>query len=110
MRWQLRYLICGSALCVSALAMGVFIRSELPPTRTWSELGRSAQTVNRATKGDRLPLLLHPAINSNIMNGLGEIIFQRAPVFDSYLPDGCESLVSSMAHSSLVNIAGRCLS
>jgi hypothetical protein len=105
MRWHLRYLTYGAVLI-----MGVLIGSELSVTRIWSEPDRSAQTVTRVPKGDRLPLILRPALNPDPVNLPGEIIFPHAPVFDSKLLEGCESVVSSTTQSSLVHMAGRCLS
>jgi hypothetical protein len=52
--------------------------------------------VNRIQKGDRLP----PA----------QINVPRAPVSDASLPEGCDSLVSSLTRSDLARIAGRCVS
>jgi len=52
--------------------------------------------VNRIQKGDRLP----PA----------QINVPRAPLSDASLPEGCDSLVSSLTRSDLARIAGRCVS
>jgi len=60
------------------------------------DAGSSVEIVNRSRKGDRLPLV--------------QINVPRAPAYDSRLPDGCDSLVSSLAHSHLARIAGRCVS
>jgi hypothetical protein len=56
----------------------------------------SLQIVNRNQKGDRLPL--------------AQINVPRAPVSDASLPEGCDSLVSSLTRSDLARIAGRCVS
>jgi hypothetical protein len=56
----------------------------------------SLQIVNRIQKGDRLPL--------------DQIDVPRAPVSDASLPEGCDSLVSSLTRSDLARIAGRCVS
>jgi hypothetical protein len=56
----------------------------------------SLQIVNRTQKGDRLPL--------------AQINIPRAPVSDASLPEGCDSLVSSLTRSDLARIAGRCVS
>ena len=56
----------------------------------------SLRIVNRTPKGDRLP----PA----------QIKVPRAPVSDASLPEGCDSLVSSLTRSDLARIAGRCVS
>jgi hypothetical protein len=54
------------------------------------------EIVNRTQKGDRLPLT--------------QINVPRAPVSDASLPEGCDSLVSSLTRSDLARIAGRCVS
>jgi hypothetical protein len=69
-----------------------------------SAVNPSEQTVNRALKGDRLPLV--PTIHWHVENQLLEL---RAPP-DAKLPDGCEAVVSSIANSELAHIAGRCVS
>jgi hypothetical protein len=56
----------------------------------------SLQIVNRTQKGDRLPL--------------AQIDVPRVPVSDASLPEGCDSLVSSLTRSDLARIAGRCVS
>ncbi len=68
----------------------------------------SAQAVNRALKGDRLPL--GPASLSHVENQPVEWRMLRGSVPDSKLPDGCEAVVSSIANSELAHIAGRCVS
>ncbi|MGB9057051.1 MAG: hypothetical protein WCC50_00925 [Pseudolabrys sp.] len=55
----------------------------------------SLQIVKRTQKGDRLPL--------------AQINIPRAPVSDASLPEGCDSLVSSLTRSDLARIAGRCV-
>jgi hypothetical protein len=60
------------------------------------DAGISTEIVNRTQKGDRLPLVQRTA--------------PRVPAYDSRLPDGCDSLVSSLTHSDLARIAGRCVS
>jgi hypothetical protein len=54
------------------------------------------EIVNRTQKGDRLPL--------------AQINVPRALVSDASLPEGCDSLVSSLTRSDLARIAGRCVS
>jgi hypothetical protein len=54
------------------------------------------EIVNRTHKGDRLPL--------------AQVNVARAPVYDLKLPEGCDSLVSSLTRSQLARIAGRCVS
>jgi hypothetical protein len=67
-----------------------------------------AQTVNRALKGDRLPL--RTASLSRVENQPVEWRAPRPPFPDSKLPDGCEAVVSSIANPELAHIAGRCVS
>jgi hypothetical protein len=56
----------------------------------------SLRIVNRMQKGDRLPS--------------AQINVPRAPVSDASLPEGCDSLVSSLTRSDLARMAGRCVS
>lgn len=61
-----------------------------------------------ARKGDRLPLA--PAFYRTAVGHSLNIGIPSTPPSNSKLADGCESLVSSLAHSPLKHIAGRCLS
>jgi hypothetical protein len=74
------------AACLTMAAVGA----------TVATIGRSesdlSTIVNRARKGDRLPLI--PASN---LRG------------NSKLPVGCESVASSIVPSQLVHVVGRCL-
>ena len=81
--------ICGGLLLAAVSTVIGFegIAAARPDTGSLVE-------IDRTRKGDRLPL--------------AEINSPRAPVYDSRLPDGCDSLVSSLAHSHLARIAGRC--
>jgi hypothetical protein len=54
----------------------------------------SEETVDRTHKGDRLPV--------------AQVSVPRVPVYG--LPEGCDALVSSLVHSGLERIAGRCVS
>ena len=100
-------------LAVSA----AFAQSGTPPaasSETWlaEEQSRFAQCMKdwdakthtefRTLKGHRLPLV---PVNQPV-----EINIPFAPATDLELADGCESLVSSLAHSQLARIAGRCVS
>ena len=73
----------------------------------WSGVAPSEQTVSRAAKGDRLPLVF--ASDSNGANRHMSVSIPRISIKDS-LPDGCEAPVSPLARSAVVAIAGRCLS
>jgi len=66
------------------------------------------QTVNRALKGDRLPL--KPVSRSDVENQPIDFRTPRTWTPDLKLPDGCEAMVSSIANSELAQIAGRCVS
>jgi hypothetical protein len=70
-------------------------RGTLPCIRTLSRRF-VVEIVNRTQKGDRLPL--------------AQIDVPRVPVSDASLPEGCDSLVSSLTRSDLARIAGRCVS
>jgi len=61
-----------------------------------SDVAPTGSIVNRTHKGDRLPL--------------AHVHVQRAALPGSKLPDGCDSLVSSLTHSQLARIAARCVS
>jgi hypothetical protein len=73
----------------------------------WSGVAPSGQTTNHAGKGDRLPLVLASAPNA--ANSPMNVSIPRTSAEHS-LPDGCEALVSPLARSAVVNIAGRCVS
>ena len=68
----------------------------------------SGEIVNRAQKGNRLPLV--PALHQNPVSRQLEVNLPRMPAPEQGLADGCESLVSPLARSPLAQIAGRCLS
>ena len=89
--------------CIVSLAMVFIITAELSTSITWSaasERAPSMQTVDRAKKGDRLPLF--PTLHPDTVNfGL------KRP---AKLPVGCESVASSLSRSPLTETAGRCLS
>jgi hypothetical protein len=66
----------------------------------------AGEMVNRNGKSDRLPLV--PALHPLPVKQPVKIEALRTP--RRGLAEGCESLASSLSHSSLANIAGRCLS
>jgi hypothetical protein len=68
----------------------------------------AGEMVNRNGKSDRLPLV--PALHSLPVKQPVKIEALRTPRRDQELAEGCESLASSLSHSSLADIAGRCLS
>ena len=94
----------GVALVIFSAMIGL----ELSAATARSSGETSGETVNHTQKGDRLPLV--PAFHRNAVNELLEIKVPRAPNPDSELADGCEPLVSSLAHSPWANVAGRCVS
>jgi hypothetical protein len=68
----------------------------------------AAHHVDRASKGDRLPLTVavKPA-GVNQRTGINE---QSGPAAAPQLPEGCEAVVSVIGKPPLANVAGRCLS
>ena len=94
---------------IASLAALAFISSLVKFDSTArSMVDPSAQTVNRALKGDRLPLA--PVSRPDAENQPAELRAPRTSTPDSRLPDGCEAVVSSIANSELAHIAGRCVS
>ena len=83
--------ICGVILATISIVIGF---EEIATARPG--VSASIEIVNRTRKADRLPLI--------------QINVPRTPSYDSKLPDGCDSLVSSLTHSHLAHIAGRCVS
>jgi hypothetical protein len=81
-----RYLFGGLSILVATVSIVTTIEVTLAPA--WSG-AVPAPTINRASKGDRLP---------------------AAAAFQNELPDGCEALASPLARSALSRIAARCLS
>ena len=86
--------VCGLVLAMVTIVIGF----EPSAATTRSDIDFSAQIVNRTLKGDRLPLI-QPQISVRL-----------APTPDLKLADGCDPLVSSLTHSELALIAGRCVS
>jgi len=93
-----------ASLAALAIASGFF----MVDSAARSMADPSLQTVNRALKGDRLPL--RPASLSHVENQPVEWPAPRTSIPDSKLPDGCEAVVSSIANPELAHIAGRCVS
>ena len=100
--------ILVSGLGVSLAIVLIIIGFDATVATARSRLEPSGQIINRTQKGDRLPLLStsHP----NAMSQHLKIKAPRAPTLDSKLADGCEPIVSFLAHSALARIAGRCVS
>ncbi len=101
-----RYLFGGLSVLVATVSFFTTIEVSLAPA--WSGAVPVAETINRASKGDRLPPgpTFHPdAVNQPLeVNRLPRIRAQQS------LMDGCEALVSPLARTPLAYIAGRCLS
>ena len=69
-------------------------------------LDPAAPVLNRALKGDRMPLV--PAKSRNAVNGPFEI--KAPPAARPELLDGCEPVISAIGQSPLARIPGRCVS
>jgi hypothetical protein len=97
-----RYFVggCGAALAMVSIIIGLEVSVA---TGSGAEPGAEI-----ARKGDRLPLI--PAFHRKAVNQPLDISIPSAPASDLEIADNCESLVSSLAHSPLGHIAGRCLS
>jgi hypothetical protein len=98
-----RYFVggCGAALAMVSIIIGL--------EASVATAGSGAESsVEIARKGDRLPLL--PAFYRKAVNQPLDISVPGAPASNLEMADNCESLVSSLAHSPLRHIAGRCLS
>jgi hypothetical protein len=80
-------LVGGLSVLVATVSIVTTIEVTLAPA--WSGVVPAAPTINRASRGDRLP---------------------SAATFRHDLPDGCEALASPLARSALSHIAARCLS
>jgi hypothetical protein len=88
---------------IVALAVVSIITTELSVSTTWSaasSVGSSAEVVNRAQKGDRLPLV--PMLPAKPTEQIG--------FNDQALPVGCEAVSSPLAHSRSAHIARGCVS
>ena len=103
MRRRQRHLACIAALVAGALAGSV-----LPVANLRLDPSRSAQAVNEAPNGN-INAPPFRAFDPNALDGPPEIISPRLPLGNSTLPEGCESPVSFMTRSPLVNTAARCL-
>jgi hypothetical protein len=101
-----RYLVGGLSVFVATVSIVTTIEVMLAPA--WSGAVPIAETINRASKGDRLPPV--PTFHPDAVNRPLEVNrFPRTRAQQS-LTDGCEALVSPLARTPLAYIAGRCLS
>jgi len=103
---SLRYLISGCSVLLAAVSIVIGI--EISVATAFSGAAPSVEIVNRAQKGNRLPLV--PALHQNAVSRLLEVNFPLIPAPDQGLADGCEPVASPLTHSPLAQIAGRCLS
>ena len=104
--WRLQYLISGRSVLLATVSIVIGI--EVSVATASSGAAPSAEIINRALKGNRLPLV--PALHQNPVSGPLEVNVPRVAASDGGLADGCESLASPLARSPLAQIAGRCLS
>jgi len=88
--------------CVVVLAAVSLVTTELSVSTTWSAAPSAVATeiVNRAQKGDRLPLVHMLPVKRNEQIGLG----------DQPLAVECEGLSSPLTHSKSAHIARGCVS
>jgi hypothetical protein len=93
MRRLVQYVACGLGVAVAtilmAAALEVITASALPQA--------PITTVDRTLKGDRLPPAARP-------------VKLQTPASSQRLPDGCESVVSTITRSPLARQPGRCVS
>jgi hypothetical protein len=86
----------GVAVSIAVLAIGLKIT-----TPAWSAAEPPQQTSNRALKGDRSQLTPSQTRTAR------EVLVSKDPVA-AVLPDGCESLISSIGEPSLAQVARTC--
>jgi hypothetical protein len=84
--------ICAAALVLTAMAVSV--ESSMATARSGPH--STVELVDRAHKGDRLPL------------ARAQTKASRLTVSASTLPEGCDSAVSSLTRSDLARVAQRC--
>jgi hypothetical protein len=97
------------AACSGILTlMSIFVGLKVSAATAGSGAAPALEIVDRAGKGDRLPLVrvIRPDTGSQLL----ENHVTRTPAPTQQLSDGCESLVSALSHSLLAQIAGRCIS
>jgi hypothetical protein len=93
---------------VAALVAGTLIGFELPIANPWLSQNRSVEAVSSVLNDkDDAPLIR--VLDPSAFEGVREVISPPAPAVDVKLPEGCESPVSFMTRSPLVNSAARCL-
>jgi hypothetical protein len=95
-------------VCLAALMMGALIGYQLPFANLWLSPSYPDEALNGAPN-DKNNAPQFRALDPNALDGAPEVIFPRTPIGDTNLPEGCESPVSFMTRSPLVNSAARCL-
>ena len=93
----LRFLIGGCSVLLATLS--VVIGIEVSVATASPGAVSSMEIVDRARKGNRLPLV--PALHQNPVNRPPEVNLPRIPAPNQDLANGCESLASPLAHSPL---------
>jgi hypothetical protein len=104
MRRQSQFSIACCALVFSAASF--LIALEVSANTAAQSLDGVAPAINRALKGDRMPLAA--GIGRNAVNAPLQI--QIPPVTRPQLPEGCEPVISAIGQSPLARIPGRCIS
>src|SRR5215469_2715397 len=99
-----RYFISGCSVLLAIVSIVIGI--EVSVATAFSGAAPSTEIINRTQKGDRLPVV--SALPQNPVNRPPEVNLPHIP--DQDLADGCEPLASPLAHSTLAQIMGRCLS
>jgi hypothetical protein len=90
----LRYSFSVCAAVLVMVSMAISLESSIATARSGPDA--FVEMVNRTRKGDRLPLVQRQ------LNG------PRVTASPSTLPDGCDSVVSSLTRSDLARHAQRC--
>jgi len=103
MRWGARYFVGGCAVLLAISSGALSIEASVATARLGA--AASVTTVDHTRKGDRLP-----GLDKNVRSLSREIDSTRPSVRRDGLPEGCESLASSLTRSAVAKIAGRCLS
>jgi hypothetical protein len=98
-----QFLACS--LVGAFVIVSIVISLEASAAAARSSVETSLETVNRSRKADRLP-----AFSVNATDQRLNFRILRAPASDLKLAEGCEALFSSLTHSQLARIAGRCVS
>ena len=93
--------VLSFAFALTLLGVG----SQLSTSTAWSAADSTPQNVNRAMKGD----YLQRSGQENADNHPIETVLPIEPAVLKLL-DGCEGVVSSIGHTPLAQVAGRCLS